>query len=93
LRAADVAYRTGLFEPSAFTHPVAVELFGPVFPLLVFAISLLVTFWNPALADKLSWSAFATLILIHFVRSARRAVKTEGKEAALQPDEERNLRD
>jgi uncharacterized membrane protein len=47
------SYQTGLFEPGTLTQPVVVELIGPVFPLLVFAISLPVTLWNPALSDKL----------------------------------------
>jgi uncharacterized membrane protein len=64
------AHTAGLFEPGAFTHSIVVELIGPVFPLLVFAISLLVIFWNPALGHKLWWSAFATPILILFARTA-----------------------
>jgi hypothetical protein len=84
------SYRTGLFEPGALTHPVVVELVGPVFPVLVFAISLPVTLWNPALGAKLWWSAFATPFLIHFARTVSPAVKTRGKTAALQLDEEKN---
>jgi uncharacterized membrane protein len=52
--------RTGLIEPGACTHPIAVESIVPVFPLLIFAISQLVTFWNPALGGNLLWGAFAT---------------------------------
>jgi TMEM175 potassium channel family protein len=69
------AHRAGLFEPGAFTHSVVVELIGPVFPLLVFAISLVVIFWNPALGHKLWWSAFATPFLILFARTAVPAAK------------------
>jgi uncharacterized membrane protein len=64
------SYRAGLFKPGAFTHPVWVELVGPVFPLLIFAISLPITFWNPAFGNKIWWGAFATPFLIHFVRGA-----------------------
>jgi hypothetical protein len=60
---------------------------------LIFSISLPVTLWNPVLGNKIWWGAFATPLLIHFVRGARRAAKTQGKEAALQPDEEKNVRD
>ena len=49
------SYRTGLIEPGALTHPIAVESIVPVFPLLIFAISLLVTFWNPNLGGNLLW--------------------------------------
>jgi uncharacterized membrane protein len=73
------SYRAGLFEPGAFTHPVGVELVGPVFPLLIFAISLPVTLWNPVFGNKVWWGAFATPFLIHFVRSAGRAAKRQGK--------------
>jgi uncharacterized membrane protein len=75
------SYRTGLFEPGALTHPVVVELVGPVFPLLVFAISLPATLWNPALGSKLWWSAFATPFLVHFARTVSTAVKTQEKKA------------
>jgi uncharacterized membrane protein len=64
------SYQTGLFEPGALTHSVVVELIGTVFPVLVFAISLLVTLWSPALGAKLWWSAFATPLLVHFARTA-----------------------
>jgi hypothetical protein len=50
------SYRTGLFETEAITHPIAVELVGPVFPLLAFALSLVVTLWAPVLGDKLWWA-------------------------------------
>lgn len=70
------SYRTGLFEPGALAHPVVVELIGPVFPLLVFTISLPVTLWNPALSPKLWWSAFATPFLVHFARTVSKAAKT-----------------
>jgi len=66
------SYRAGLFKPGAFTHPVVVELVGPVFPLLIFAISLPVTLWNPAFGNKVWWGAFATPFLIHFVRGAEK---------------------
>jgi hypothetical protein len=75
--------RTGLIEPGALTHPIAVESIVPVFPLLIFAISLLVTFWNPALGAKLLWGAFATPFLIHLVRTTRPAAKTQGKNRRL----------
>jgi uncharacterized membrane protein len=87
------SYRNWLFEPGASTHSVVVEFIGPVFPLLVFAISLLVTLWNPALSGKLWWSAFATPFLIHFARTVSPAVKTQGKTTALQLDEDKNVRD
>ena len=54
------ASRNGLIEPGGLTHPIAVESISTVFPLLIFAISLLVTFWNPTLGGKLLWGAFAT---------------------------------
>ncbi|MGA8659986.1 MAG: TMEM175 family protein [Chthoniobacterales bacterium] len=73
------SYRTGLIEPGALTHPIAVESIVPVFPLLIFAISLLVTSWNPVLGGKLLWGAFVTPFLNHFARSARPAAKTQGK--------------
>jgi uncharacterized membrane protein len=57
--------RTGLIEPGALTHPIAVESIVPVFPLLIFAISLLVTFWNPVLGGHLLWGAFATPFISH----------------------------
>src|SRR6516162_7412183 len=69
------SYRTGLFEPGAITHPVAVELVGPVFPLLVFAISLVVTLWTPVLGNKLWWGAFATPFLVHLARRTRSPAK------------------
>jgi uncharacterized membrane protein len=72
------AFRTGLIEPGALTDPIA-ESILPVFPLLIFAISLLVTFWNPALGGNLLWVAFATPFLSHLARTARPAVKTQGK--------------
>ena len=71
--------RTGLIEPGALTHRIAVESIVPVFPLLIFAISLLVTFWNPALGGNLLWGAFATPFLSHLARTARPAAKTQGK--------------
>ena len=73
------SYRTGLIDPGVLTHPIAVEFIGPVFPLLILAISLLVTFWNPALGGNLLWGAFATPFLIHLTRTARPAAKTQGK--------------
>jgi uncharacterized membrane protein len=85
------SYQTGLFEPGALTHPAVVELVGPVFPLLVFAISLPVTFWNPALSAKLWWSAFATPFLVYFARSVSTAKKTQEKKATLQPDADKNV--
>ena len=81
------SYRTGLFEPGAITHPVAVELVGPVFPLLVFAISLVVTLWAPVLGNKLWWGAFATPFVIHFARSAWSAANTPEKRNTLQSDQ------
>lgn len=69
------ASRTGL----ALTHPIPVESILPVFALLIFAISLLVTFWNPALGGNLLWGAFATPFLSHLARTARPAAKTQGK--------------
>ena len=71
--------RTGLVEPGALTHPIALESIVPVFPLVIFAISLLVTVWNPALGGKLLWGAFATPFLIHLARTARPVAKTQGK--------------
>ena len=73
------SHRTGLIEPGALTHPIAVESIVPVFPLLIFAISLLVTFWNLALGGNLLWGAFATPFLSHLARTARPAAKTQGK--------------
>jgi uncharacterized membrane protein len=73
------SYRTGLIEPGVLTHPIAVEFIAPVFPLLILAISLLVTFWNPNLGGKLLWGAFATPFLSHLARTARPAAKTQGK--------------
>jgi uncharacterized membrane protein len=84
------SYRTGLFETGAITHPIAVELVGPVFPLLVFAISLVVTLWTPVPGSKLWWGAFATPFLVHFARSARSAAKTEAKKTAPRQDEDIN---
>ena len=40
------ASRTKLIEAGALAHPIAIESIVPVFPLLIFAISLLVTFWK-----------------------------------------------
>jgi uncharacterized membrane protein len=71
------SYRTGLIEPGALTHPIAVESIAPVFPLLIFAISLLVTFWNPALGGNLLWGAFATPFLSHLARTAYPGAKTQ----------------
>ena len=85
------SYHTGLFEAGALTHAVVVELIGPVFPVLVFAISLLVTLWNPVLGAKLWWSAFATPFLLHFARTASTAAKTQGKKATLQSDKNKNV--
>jgi uncharacterized membrane protein len=70
------ASRTGLIEPGTLT---AVESIVSVFPLLIFAISLLVTFWNPALGGHLLWGAFATPFLSHLARTASPAAKTRGK--------------
>ena len=72
------ASRTGLIEPGALTHPIA-ESILPVFPLLIFVFSLLVTFWNPALGGNLLWGAFATPFLSHLARNTRGAAKTQGK--------------
>ena len=83
------SYRTGLFETGAITHPIAVELVGPVFPLLVFAISLVVTLWTPLLGANLLWGAFATPFLVHFARSARSPAKTEAKKTA--PRQSKNV--
>jgi hypothetical protein len=69
MRPVENSFRNGLFEPGAFTHPVAIELVGPIFPLLVFAISLVLTLWTPVLGDKLWWGAFATPFVIHLARS------------------------
>ena len=57
------ASRTGLIEPGAL----------PVFPLLIFAISVLVTYWNSALGGNLFclWGAFATPFLSHLAQTAR----------------------
>jgi TMEM175 potassium channel family protein len=71
------SYRTGLIEPGALTHPIAVESIVPVFPLLIFAISLLVTLWNPALGGNLLWGAFATPFLSHLARTAYPGAKTQ----------------
>ena len=57
------SYQTGLFEPDALIHPIAPELIGRVFALVVFALSLLVAFWDPFLGSRLWWGAFATLLL------------------------------
>jgi uncharacterized membrane protein len=73
------SYRTGLIEPGALTHPIAIEFIVPVFPLLILTISLLVTFWNPNLGGNLLWGAFATPFLSHLARTARPASKTRGK--------------
>lgn len=81
------SYRAGLFKPGAFTHPVGVELVGPVFPLLIFAISLLVTLWNPAFGNKVWWGAFATPLLIHLVRSQSWVKPLKEKVAFDQEDE------
>jgi uncharacterized membrane protein len=70
------AAKNGLIERGALTHPLAMEPILLVFPLLIFAISLLVTFWNPALGGKLLWGAVATPFLGHLVRSVRAAAKT-----------------
>jgi TMEM175 potassium channel family protein len=70
------ASKIGLIEPGALTRPIAVESIVLLFPLLVFAISLLVTFWNPALGGKLLWGAVATPFLGHLVRTVRAAAKT-----------------
>jgi uncharacterized membrane protein len=70
------ASKSGLIEPGALTHPIAVESIVLFFPLLVFAISLLVTFWNSALGGKLLWGAVATPFLGHLVRSVSAAAKT-----------------
>ena len=76
------SYRTGLFEPGAITHPVAVELVGPVFPLLVFAISLVVTLWAPVLGNKLWWDAFATPFVVHLARRTRSPAKMRPEKTA-----------
>jgi uncharacterized membrane protein len=76
------SYRIGLFETGAITHPIAVELVGPVFPLLIFTISLIVTLWTPVLGDKLWWGAFATPFLVHLARRTRSAAKTQPEKTA-----------
>jgi uncharacterized membrane protein len=73
------ASRTGLIEAGALIHPIAVESIGTVFPLLIFVVSLLVTFWNPALGGNLIWGAFATPFLSYLARTAGAAAKTQGK--------------
>jgi hypothetical protein len=73
------ASKNGLIEPGAHTHPIAVEPIMLVFPLLICAISLPVTFWNPALGGKLLWGAVATPFLGHLVRNVRAQAKTRGK--------------
>ena len=84
------SYRTRLFEPGALMHPVALELVGPVFPLLVFATSLVVTLWTPVPGEKLWWCAFATPFLVHLIRRARFSAKMQAKETALSQDENIN---
>jgi uncharacterized membrane protein len=76
------SYRIGLFETGAITHPIAVELVGPVFPLLIFIISLIVTLWTPVLGDKLWWGAFATPFLVQLARRTRSAAKTQPEKTA-----------
>ena len=76
------SYRIGLFETGAITHPIAVELVGPVFPLLIFTISLIVTLWTPVLGDKLWWGAFATPFLVQLARRTRSAAKTQPEKTA-----------
>jgi len=88
------SYRTGLFKPGAFTHSVVVEFIGPAFPLLIFAGSLFVTFWKPALGDKLWWSAFATPFLVHFARTISPRVNMQGRsKEAFQSDKEESVND
>jgi hypothetical protein len=70
------ASKNGLIKPGALTHPIAVESIVLLFPLLVFAISLLVTFWNPTVGGKLLWVAVATPFLGRLVRTVRAAAKT-----------------
>ena len=84
------SYRTRLFERGAIMHPVALELVGPVFPLLVFATSLVVTLWTPVPGEKLWWCAFATPFLVHLIRRARFSAKMQAKETALSQDENIN---
>jgi uncharacterized membrane protein len=76
------SYRIGLFETGAITHPIAVELVGPVFPLLVFMFSLVVTLWTAVLGDKLWWGAFATPFLVQLARRTRSAAKTQPEKTA-----------
>jgi uncharacterized membrane protein len=58
-------YHNRLFESVAVGRLIVI---GSVFPLLVFAISLMITLWTPILGDKLWWGAFATPFLVHFAR-------------------------
>jgi hypothetical protein len=76
------SYRIGLFETGAITHPIAVELVGPVFPLLVFMFSLVVTLWTAVLGDKLWWGAFATPFLVHLARRTRSPAKIQPEKTA-----------
>lgn len=66
-----------LFESAAVGRSTVVGLVGHVFPLLVFAISLVVTLWTPVLGDKLWWGAFATPFLIHLAQGARAAAEAQ----------------
>ena len=81
------SHRNKLFERSALTHPVVIEIIGPLFPLLILASSLAITLWTPVLGDKLWWGAFATPFVVHFARSAWSAAKTPEKRSALQSDQ------
>jgi TMEM175 potassium channel family protein len=83
-------YRKSLFESVAVGRSIAVELVGPIFPLLVFAISLVVTLWTPVLGDKLWWGAFATPFLVHFTRSARSPAEAQATKAAVVQDKNVN---
>jgi uncharacterized membrane protein len=83
-------YRKSLFESVAVGRSIAVELVGPIFPLLVFAISLVVTLWTPILGDKLWWGAFATPFLVHLTRRPRSLAEAQATKATVVQDKHVN---
>jgi uncharacterized membrane protein len=72
-----------LFESDAFAHPIAIELVGPIFPLVIFALSLVVTLWTSIPGDRLWWGAFATPFVVHLARAASRKVAMAGEESVF----------
>ena len=73
------SYRTGLIEPGALTHPIAVEYIVLVFPLLIFAISLLVIFGIRLLAVTSYGARLRRLFSATWFEPLALRAKTQGK--------------